>query len=62
MSVEHPERVRVLGLQSLNGARVTVVADVAEDYQEARGLQLRLDVLDRGIATLVDLLSYVDAR
>jgi outer membrane protein TolC len=41
---------------------VTVVADVAENYQEARGLQLRLDVLDRGIATLVDLLSYIDAR
>lgn len=34
---------------ALNGARMTVVADVAENYQQARGLQLRLDVLDRGM-------------
>jgi len=60
--VKAAQAVEVTAVQSLNGARVTVVADVAENYQEARGLQLRLDVLDRGIATLVDLLSYVDAR
>jgi NodT family efflux transporter outer membrane factor (OMF) lipoprotein len=52
----------VSAVHSLNGARMTVVADVAENYQEARGLQLRLDVLDRGIATLESLLSYVEAR
>ncbi len=60
--VKAARAVEITALQSLNGARVTVVADVAENYQEARGLQLRLDVLDRGIATLVDLLGYVDAR
>ncbi len=49
-------------VHSLHGARVTVVADVAENYQEARGLQLRIDVLDRGIATLERLLNYVNAR
>ena len=60
--VKAAQAVAITALQSLNGARVTVVADVAENYQEARGLQLRLDVLDRGIATLEDLLGYVDAR
>jgi NodT family efflux transporter outer membrane factor (OMF) lipoprotein len=49
-------------VHSLHGAHVTVVADVAENYQEARGLQLRIDVLDRGIATLERLLGYVQAR
>jgi NodT family efflux transporter outer membrane factor (OMF) lipoprotein len=49
-------------VQSLNGARMTVVADVAENYEEAQGLQRRLDVLDRGIATLEQLLNYVEAR
>jgi outer membrane protein TolC len=39
-------------VHSLHGARVTVVADVAENYHEARGLQLRIDVLDRGIETM----------
>jgi NodT family efflux transporter outer membrane factor (OMF) lipoprotein len=46
----------------LHGAHVAVVADVAENYHEARGLQLRIDVLDRGIATLEELLSYAQAR
>lgn len=49
-------------VESLNGARMTVVADVAENYEEMRGLQLRLAVLDRGIATLERLLDYVEAR
>jgi NodT family efflux transporter outer membrane factor (OMF) lipoprotein len=49
-------------VQSLNGARMTVVADVAEHYEEARSLERRLDVLDRGISTLEQLLSYVEAR
>jgi len=49
-------------VESLNGARMTAVADVAENYEEMRGLQLRLAVLDRGIATLEQLLSYVEAR
>jgi len=54
--------VEVSAVQALNGAHVTVAADVAENYHEARGLQLRLDVLDRGIATLEQLSSYVEAR
>ncbi len=54
--------VEVSAVDALNGAHVTVAADVAENYHEARGLQLRLDVLDRGIATLERLLSYVEAR
>jgi NodT family efflux transporter outer membrane factor (OMF) lipoprotein len=54
--------VEVSAVQALNGAHVTVAADVAENYHEARGLQQRLDVLDRGIATLERLLSYVQAR
>jgi NodT family efflux transporter outer membrane factor (OMF) lipoprotein len=49
-------------VHSLHGAHVTAVADVAENYHEARGLQLRIDVLDRGIATLERLLSYAEAR
>lgn len=52
----------VSAIESLNGARMIVVADVVENYQEARGLQLRLSVLDRGIATLEQLLNYVQAR
>jgi NodT family efflux transporter outer membrane factor (OMF) lipoprotein len=54
--------VNLSTVQSLNGAHVTVAADVAENYQEARGLQLRIDVLDRGIATLEQLLTYIEAR
>jgi NodT family efflux transporter outer membrane factor (OMF) lipoprotein len=45
-----------------NGTRMIVVADVAENYQEARGLQRRLAVLDGGIATLGQLQCYVEAR
>ena len=45
-----------------NGARIIVVADVAENYQEARGLQRRLAVLDGGITALGQLLRYVEAR
>ncbi len=54
--------VQLSAAQYLNGAHVTVAADVAENYQEARGLQLRVDVLDRGIATLEQLLTYIQAR
>jgi len=56
------QAISAASVDLLNGARVTVVADVAENYYEARGLQLRLDVLDRGIATLEDLLNYTQAR
>ena len=48
--------------ERLNGARMTVAADVAENYFEARGLQMRLAVLDRGIATIEQLQRYVEAR
>ena len=48
--------------EQLNGARMIVVAEVAENYQEARGLQRRLAVLDASIATLEQMLRYVEAR
>lgn len=44
------------------GARMIVVADVAENYLEARGLQRRIAVLNRGIAAIKELLGYVEAR
>ncbi len=46
----------------LNGVRTIVVAEVANDYQEARGLQRRLAVLDASIAAFTKLLRYVEAR
>ena len=46
----------------LNGAQTIVVAEVANDYQEARGLQRRLAVLDASIAAFTELLRYVQAR
>ena len=48
--------------EQLNGARTVVVAEVAQNYQEVRGLQRRLAVLDASIATLGQLLRYVEAR
>lgn len=48
--------------ERLAGTRITVAADVAENYHEARGLQRRLQVLDEGIAALEELLRYARAR
>jgi NodT family efflux transporter outer membrane factor (OMF) lipoprotein len=48
--------------EQLNGARTIVVAEVAENYQEARGLQRRLAVLDASIAAFEQLLRYAEAR
>jgi NodT family efflux transporter outer membrane factor (OMF) lipoprotein len=48
--------------EQLNGARMIVVAEVAENYQEARGLQRRIAVLDGSIAAIEQLLRYVKAR
>jgi len=45
-----------------NGVRMIVVSEVAQNYQEARGLQRRLAALDRAIATLGALLRYAQAR
>lgn len=45
-----------------NGVRVIVVSEVAQNYQEARGLQRRLLVLEHSIETLRNLLRYVEAR
>jgi outer membrane protein TolC len=48
-----------LGLQ---GMRLTVAADVVENYQQAQGLRLRLALLDRSIATAQTLVAYAQAR
>jgi len=45
-----------------NGVRIIVAADVAENYQEARGLQRRLAVLEGSIGVLEQFLRYVEAR
>jgi NodT family efflux transporter outer membrane factor (OMF) lipoprotein len=48
--------------EQLNGARMIVVAEVAENYLEARGLRRRLAVLDGSVAAIGQLLRYVRAR
>lgn len=48
--------------EQLNGARTIVVAEVANNYQEAKGLQRRLAVLDASIAAFEQLLRYAEAR
>ena len=48
--------------EQLNGARMIVVAEVAENYLETKGLQRRLAVLDGGIAAVGQLLRYVQGR
>ncbi len=48
--------------EQLNGARMIVVAEVAENYLEARGLQRRLAALDGSIAAMEQFSRYVQAR
>lgn len=56
-------RAQALGVEEqLNGARMTVAADVAENYLEAQGLQRRLATLDASIATVERLLTYAQGR
>jgi outer membrane protein TolC len=43
-------------------ARISPIAEVAQAYLDARGLQRRLAVLEAGIATLRQLETYVEAR
>ncbi|WP_018268406.1 TolC family protein [Methylosinus sp. LW4] len=45
-----------------NGARMIVVSEVAQNYQDTKGLQRRLLVLDHSVETLGKLLRYVEAR
>ncbi|OAI27842.1 RND transporter [Methylosinus sp. R-45379] len=45
-----------------NGARMIVVSEAAQNYQDAKGLQRRLLVLDHSVETLGKLLRYVEAR
>jgi NodT family efflux transporter outer membrane factor (OMF) lipoprotein len=49
-------------LERLRGTRIAIAGEVTQNYIEARGLQRRLDVLDRSIITLRALRRYVDAR
>ena len=44
------------------GVRLTVIADVVENYQELQGLRRRLVILDGAIATSSRLSDYVAAR
>jgi len=48
--------------EQANGVHMIVVGDVALNYQEARGLQRRIVVLDQSLAALENLLRYVEAR
>ena len=48
--------------EQLHGAQTIVVAEVAQNYQEARGLQRRLAVLDASIAALAQLSRYIEGR
>jgi NodT family efflux transporter outer membrane factor (OMF) lipoprotein len=45
-----------------DGVLVTVVADVARAYFDLRGLEMRLAVLDRDIATAQEMVDFVSAR
>lgn len=44
------------------GVRLTIAADVAQNYLEAQGLQRRLALLDRSLVTLAALQRYAEAR
>ncbi|TDV03514.1 efflux transporter outer membrane subunit [Paraburkholderia caballeronis] len=48
--------------ESLRGTRLAIVGDVAQNYAEARGLQRRLDLVERSLTTLHELERYADAR
>ncbi|MGT2491627.1 TolC family protein [Cupriavidus basilensis] len=48
--------------ERLRGTRLAIAADVAENYVAARGLQRRLQLLDRSMETIGELLRYTRAR
>jgi len=48
--------------EQMRGTRLMIAADVAENYFAARGLQRRLQVLDRSVDTVAQLLRYTRAR
>lgn len=48
--------------EQLHGVQLAIAADVAQNYLEAQGLQRRLALLDRSLATLGELERYVQAR
>jgi len=48
--------------EDLKDAQRTVAADVADNYFEACGVDLQIGVVDRGIASLKQLLIYIEAR
>lgn len=48
--------------ERLRGTRLAIAADVAENYVAARGLQRRLQLLDRSMETVGELLRYTRAR
>lgn len=48
--------------ERLRGTRLAIAADVAENYLAARGLQRRLQLLDRSTDTVAQLLRYTRAR
>lgn len=48
--------------ERLHGTRLVIAADVAENYLAARGLQRRLQQLDRSTEIVSQLLSYTRAR
>ncbi|WP_423200042.1 MULTISPECIES: TolC family protein [unclassified Cupriavidus] len=45
-----------------HGVRLAIVAEVAQTYLEAQGLQRRLALLDRSLVTLAALQRYAEAR
>lgn len=48
--------------EKLRGTRIVIVADVAQNYLEAQGLQRRLSVLERSLAVLRAMERYTRAR
>jgi len=48
--------------ERLRGTRIVIAADVAQNYLEAQGLQRRLALLDRSLATLARMKRYAEAR
>lgn len=48
--------------EQMRGTRIAIAADVAQNYLEAQGLQRRLALLDRSLATLAQMQRYAQAR